>query len=412
MGSVSFTKGPIKIYPLAGTEEYAAQVIKTFASYYVNYAKIHNLNLADFLMMEEDEEQEMNECGDVQAYVGEYITGKFDYFAHRNGAIEVSIKSSARRRDVYVIHTSSECDIVDYNGVNRHLNLSDQELLLYNALDAFLEAKIDRVSIFELNLGQARSDRPKGRGSCNLRTFFRNITANGANHLFTYQIHSAKSLIGLDNRKTTYDNMNGETILKKYILKNLIKTREYFNNVVQKEWIISSVDAGGKIFASKFAKAFKIPLLVVDKRRNALTNLVESVTVLKPDDLSIEGKVVFVVDDMIDSGGSIIDVCRKYRELGAKEVNVAVVYGLFADPAEERLQALYKEGVINRVIVTDLVLHDNDFYKRNPYIEIADTTYLTARVLQRTNMGRSLEKYFLPLDAEAYLRDKVEKGEQ
>ena len=115
---------------------------------------------------------------------------------------------------------------------------------------------------------------------------------------------------------------------------------------------------------------------------------------------------------MIDSGGSIIDVCRKYRELGAKEVNVAVVYGLFADPAEERLQALYKEGVINRVIVTDLVLHDEDFYKRNPYIEIADTTYLTARVLQRTNMGRSLEKYFLPIDAEAYLRDKVEKGEQ
>jgi len=135
---------------------------------------------------------------------------------------------------------------------------------------------------------------------------------------------------------------------------------------------------------------------------------VEEITVLKPDSLSIEGKTVFIVDDMIDSGGSIMDVCKKYKELGAKEIIVAVVYGLFSPPAEDRLRELYNSKALNKVIVTDLALLDKSFYERNSFIEIADTSYTTARIIQKTNQGRSLEKYFLPLNAEEYLRTKVE----
>ncbi|HOJ64771.1 MAG TPA: ribose-phosphate diphosphokinase [Spirochaetota bacterium] len=409
MNYTKFFKGPIKLFPLPGTEEYVGKIAKWLAKSYFNEIKSKNLDIVEFFLMDEEEEKLLNNYnGDIEEFIAKFIVGGFDYFAHKNGAIEVSIKNSARRKDAYVFHTFSEVDIVDYNGVNRHLSLSDQELLLYNTLDAFLEAKVERVTIFEMNLGQARSDRPKGRGSCNLRTFFRNITANGANHLILYQIHSNRSLIGIDNTRTTYDNLSGENLLKKYILRNHVKTVDYFKNVVQKEWIISSVDAGGKQFAAKFAKAFNVPLLVVDKRRNSLTNLIEEITVLKPDSLSIEGKTVFIVDDMIDSGGSIMDVCKKYKELGAKEIIVAVVYGLFSPPAEERLTELYKSGALNKVIVTDLALLDKDFYKRNSYIEIADTSYTTARIIQKTNQGRSLEKYFLPLNAEEYLRTKVE----
>ena len=125
--------------------------------------------------------------------------------------------------------------------------------------------------------------------------------------------------------------------------------------------IFSSVDAGGKEFAGSFSKSFGTPLLVVDKRRNSLTNNIEEITILKPDHLSIKGKTIFIVDDMIDSGGSIVDVCKKYKELGAKEVNIAVVYGLFSSPAEERLQKLVADGVLNKIVVTDLVLHPKEF---------------------------------------------------
>jgi len=247
MSYTKFFKGPIKLYPLPGTEEYVSKIAKWLAKSYLNEIKSKNLDITDFFLMDEEEEKLLsNYNGDMEDFISKFIVGSFDYFAHKNGAIEVSIKNSARRKDVYVFHTFSEVDIVDYNKVNRHLTLSDQELLLYNTLDAFLEAKVERVTIFEMNLGQARSDRPKGRGSCNLRTFFRNITANGADHLILYQIHSNRSLIGIDNTKTTYDNLSGENLLKKYILRNHVKTIDYFKNVVQKEWIISSVDAGGK----------------------------------------------------------------------------------------------------------------------------------------------------------------------
>jgi ribose-phosphate pyrophosphokinase len=288
------------------------------------------------------------------------------------------------------------------------MNFSDQELLLYNCLDASLEAKVEHITIFELNLGQARSDRPKGRGSCNLRTFFRNLTANGADHLFFYQIHSNRSLIGVDLTKTSYDNLSGESILKKFILRNHVCSTDYFLNTVQKEWVFSSVDAGGKQFAAHFSRVFNVPMLVVDKRRNALTNKIEEITILKAENLSIEGKVVFIVDDMIDSGGSIVDVCMKYKELGAKEINIAVFYGIFSPPAEEILNELRSKKALNKLIITDLVRHNEDFYKRNPFIEVVETSYTTARVIQRTNQGSSLEKYFKEFDALEYLKTKVE----
>ena len=116
---------------------------------------------------------------------------------------------------------------------------------------------------------------------------------------------------------------------------------------------------------------------------------------------------------MIDSGGSIVDVCKKYKELGAKEVNIAVVYGLFSSPAEERLQKLVADGVLNKIVVTDLVQHPKEFFIRNPYIMVAETTYTTARIIQKTNQGRSLDKYFKPLNAREYLTQKVDpEGEK
>lgn len=416
MHHLSFTRGPIKIFSLPGTEDYVKKVAGWLAKHFLEDIKNNKLDTASFFFMAEDEIELLKANSDneetLAKFIASYLTGGLNYFFHRNGAIEVSIKDSARRKDVFIFHTFTPSKCTDYNGTEKELTLSDQELLLYNTLDAFVEAKTDSITIFELNLGQARSDRPKGRGSCNLRTFFRNITANGADHIMMYQIHSKKSLIGIDNRYTAYDNIKGESLLKKFILRNYVKTVANYNTEVLNNWIFSSVDAGGKEFAASFAKTFKVPLLVVDKRRNSLTNNIEEVTVLKPDMLSIEGKTVFIVDDMIDSGGSIVDVCRKYKQLGAKEINVAVVYGLFAPPAEERLQKLRAEGALNRVIAADLVMPDADFMKRNPYIDIADTTYTTSRVIQRTNQGRSLEKYFMSLDAVDYLSKKVDITEK
>jgi len=403
-------RGPLKLFALPGAEEYVAKVAKWLAKNYLKEIGESPTSLVNFFNMDEDEAKFMDSFeGTKEEFLQQYLVGSFNYFTHRNGAIEISITKSCRGKDVYLFHTFSETDIVDYNKNPKRLNLSDQEVLLYNALDAFSEAKVGYITLIEMNLGQARSDRPKGRGACNLRTFFRNITANGCNHFVVYQIHSAKSLIGLDSTKIFYDNLRGENLLKKYILRSYVKKLETFNTLVANEWVFSSVDAGGKEFAAQFSKVFKAPLLVVDKRRNSLTNNIDEITILKPENLSLEGKIIYIVDDMIDSGGSILDVCRKYKELGAKEVNVVAFYGLFSHPAEERLSKLYNDGIINKIIITDLVTHDKEFYERNPYIVVSDTSYTTARVIQKTNNGGSLEKYFTGLNAENYLK-KIESN--
>ncbi len=401
-----FRKGPIQLYALPGAEGYVKKVARWLAKEFLSEFDSRKIDIIDYFYMDEDEIREYKKYnGNDEDFLVNYLTGEFSYFSHRNGAIEISITKSARRRDVFVFHTFSEVAIHDHNGKKRHISMSDQELLLYNTLDAFLEAKVNKVTIFEMNLGQARSDRPKGRGSCNLRTFFRNITANGADHFFTFQIHSSKSLIGIDNTRTKYDNLSGQSLLIKHLLNNHIKTLDYYQNVVQNEWIFSSVDAGGKEFAAEFAKSLKLPLLVVDKRRNPITNIIEEITIVKPESLSLQGKTVYVVDDMIDSGGSIVDVCKKYKDFGVKEVNIAAFYGLFSPPAEDKLSKLVSDKIINKIIVTDLVTHSSEFYKNNPYIEIVDTTSNAADIVMKTNLGMSLEGYFLPVGVEQYLMD-------
>ena len=409
MGIMNCSKGPIQLYALPGTEDYVKRVTKWLGKDFYRDIAEGGFSISEYFSIEEKGKKAMkNHNGSEENFLAKLLKGDLSYFSHRNGAIEISIKDSVRLKDIYLFHTFSEVDIIDNNKKLRRLSLGDQEVLLYNTLDAFLEAKVNKITIFEMNLGQSRSDRPKGRGACNLRTFFRNITANGASHFFIYHIHSNKSLIGLDNTRITYDNLRGQSILKKHILHKYVKTLEYFKNVVQKEWLISSVDAGGKEFATRFAKSFMTPLLVVDKRRNAVTNVIEEIVILKPESLSVKDKVVFIVDDMIDSGGSIAGVCRKYKELGAKEINIVAFYGLFSPPAEETLNKLREEGALNKLIVTDLITHDVDFFKRNPYIEVVNTSYTTARIIMKTNFGESLEKYFLPLNAQEYLRKKVE----
>ena len=403
-----FSRGAIQLYALPGTENYMKAVAKWLSKHYLKEITNKGFDIAEYFYMDEDEKRAMKSYkGNLEDFISEFLTGEFNYYTHNNGAIEISIKTSARRKDVYVFHTFSEADIIDHNEKEKRLSLADQEILLYNTLDAFLEAKVNYVTIFEMNLGQSRSDRPKGRGACNLRTFFRNITANGANHFFIYQIHSYKSLIGLDNTKTTYDNLRGQNIIEEYILRKYIKNIDYFKNVVQKEWLISSVDAGGKEFATRFTKTFMVPLLVVDKRRNTITNIIEEISILKPESISLQDKSIFIVDDMIHTGKSIENVCRKYKEFGVKEINVAAFYGIFSQPAEEILNKLRKEGSLNKVIVTDIITHDKKFLNRNPFIEIIDTTYITSSIIMRTNLGRSLEKYFLRINAEDYLMKKI-----
>jgi phosphoribosylpyrophosphate synthetase len=404
-----YTRGPIQLFALPGTEDYVKNIAQWLAKNFLKEISDKKSEIIEYLYMNKDEEEILEKyTGKLEDFLADFLIGNFTYYSHKNGAIEISINTSARCKDIYVFHTFSETDIIDNNGNPCHLNLADQEVLLYNTLDAFLESKANQVAVFEMNLGQARSDRPKGRGACNLRTFFRNLTANRADHFFIYQIHSSKSLIGLDNTRTTYDNLRGQSILKKYILHKYIKTMEYFKNVVQKEWLFSSVDAGGKEFAARFAKSLGTPLLVVDKRRNPETNLIEEISILQPETLSLNDKIIYIADDMIDSGKSIASVCRKYKEFGVKEINIIAFYGIFSPPAEEILNQLRKEGALNKIIVTDLISHNKDFLKRNPYIEIVDTTYTTSRIIMRTNMGSSLEKYFLPLNAEEYLKNKVE----
>ena len=114
MSYTNFLKGPIQLYALPGTEDYVQRVARWIARDILAELKAKKIELVDYFLMEEQEIEEYKYFeGSKEDFLSKFLVGNFSYFVHRNGAIEVSINSSARKRDIYVFHTFSEAQILD-----------------------------------------------------------------------------------------------------------------------------------------------------------------------------------------------------------------------------------------------------------------------------------------------------------
>jgi ribose-phosphate pyrophosphokinase len=151
-----------------------------------------------------------------------------------------------------------------------------------------------------------------------------------------------------------FDDIPVFTLLKKYLCDHYVKDIETLENVVQNNWAFCSVDAGGEKLTQRFANAFNAPLVVSHKQRDySKVNTVESINILSAE--PIKGKVLWIVDDMIDTGGSVESLILALAKQKPAEMNVVVVHAPFSGPARRRLAALTKKNLLKRIIVTDTI---------------------------------------------------------
>ena len=130
-------------------------------------------------------------------------------------------------------------------------------------------------------------------------------------------------------------------------------------------------------------------------------NTVESVTILS--DSPIEGKEVWIVDDMIDTAGSVYALVRELRKRNVSKVNIASVHPVFSDPAISRLQALYEEGLLDRAVVVDTVACPEDIRRKMPFLHVVSSAKLSAEIVMRMHEDGSLSPFFDAFDARKYL---------
>ncbi|MDR3249389.1 MAG: ribose-phosphate pyrophosphokinase, partial [Treponema sp.] len=131
---------------------------------------------------------------------------------------------------------------------------------------------------------------------------------------------------------------------------------------------------------------------------------IESINILSAEPL--EGKILWIVDDMVDTAGSVESLIRALKPHRPKEINIISVHALFSPPAAQRLNALSQEGLLNRVMVTDTVCCASDcpVALEIPGLEVVPSAELSAKILKTIMTNSSMNKLLRPFNAEIYLK--------
>ncbi len=238
-----------------------------------------------------------------------------------DGELYVQIQESIRGCDVYLIQPTC-------NPVNDHL----MELLIM--VDACRRASARQVTAVVPYYGYARADRKTaGRESITAKLVANLIAKAGASRVLAIDLHSAQIQGYFD---IPCDHVYGTPVLIDYISsKNLT------------DLVVVSPDVGGVARARAFAKKLNdAPLAIIDKRRQA-HNVAEVMNVVG----YVRGKTAVLVDDMIDTAGTICEGARLLKREGARQVYACATHPVFSPPAIERLSS----GLFEEVIVTNTI---------------------------------------------------------
>jgi ribose-phosphate pyrophosphokinase len=275
-----------------------------------------------------------------------------------DGELYVQVQESIRGCDVYLIQPTCQ-------PVNDHL----MELLIM--VDACRRASARQITAVIPYYGYARADRKTaGRESITAKLVANLITQAGASRILSMDLHSAQIQGYFD---IPVDHVYGSPVLL-----------EYLRNKKFSDLVVVSPDVGGVVRARAFAnKLNDAPLAIIDKRRQA-HNVAEVMNVVG----DVAGKTAVLVDDMIDTAGTISEAARVLRQEGARQVYACATHAIFSDPAIERLSS----GVFEEVIVTNTIPVPDS--QRFPQLQVLSVASILGETIWRVHEDSSVSSMF------------------
>ena len=284
---------------------------------------------------------------------------KVHHFA--DGEILVEIEESVRGKDVYIVQSTS-------NPVTENL----MEILVL--ADALKRASAKEITAIIPYFGYARQDRKaKPRQPITSKLIADLLTVAGINRVVTVDLHAAQIQGFFD---IPVDEMQALPLISNYFKKKNIS-----------DICVVSPDHGGATRARKLAVVLDAPVAIIDKRRPK-PNVAEIMGVLG----DVEGKNCIMVDDMIDTGGTIIAGIEMLKEKGAKSVYVACTHPVFSGPAVERLQ----NSSADEVVVTDTIKLSEE--KMFPKLKIVTVAVLLAKTIENIENCEPVSNVFEMFD--------------
>ena len=245
-----------------------------------------------------------------------------------DGEISVDIGETVRGSDVFIVQSTS-------SPVNNNL----MELLIM--IDAFKRASAGRIHAVIPYYGYARQDRKaKPRDPITSKLVADLLTAAGADRVLTMDLHAAQ-IQGYFN--IPVDHLMGSPILSKYFVE-----KGLYN---QDDVVVVSPDLGSVTRARKFADRLQAPIAIIDKRRPK-ANVSEIMNIIG----DIKGKRCILIDDMIDTAGTIANAANALKDLGATAVYACCTHGVLSGPAFDRIN---NSAIEELVMLNTIALPEN-----------------------------------------------------
>lgn len=272
-----------------------------------------------------------------------------------DGEIWVKYSENIRGLEVFIIQSTNPP--------------SDNIMELLIMIDAAKRASAKRITAVIPYFGYARQDRKdQPRVSITAKLLANLITVAGADRVMTMDLHTAQLQGFFD---IPFDHLYGSSIFRNYF--------DHFRN----DLVIVSPDVGGIKMARSYAKLLNSGLVVIDKRRPK-QNLAEVVNIIG----DVKDKNVLLVDDLIDTAGTIVGAIKALKEKGAKEIYGAITHAILSGEAVKRIDS----SELTKLFVTDSIDYKDKMQTEK--IQIISAADLFAEAIRRTYNNESISSLF------------------
>lgn len=276
-----------------------------------------------------------------------------------DGEIMVRINESVRGRDVFVVQPT-----------NAPSDTNLMELMVM--ADALKRASANTITAIIPYFGYSRQDRAsEPRVPITAKLVSNLITVAGVDRIVTMDLHAGQIQGFFD---IPVDNLYALPVFYKYMQNN---------NLCNDDTVIVSPDAGGVARARTYAKKFGMPLAIIDKRRSS-PNVAKVMHVIG----EVAGKKCILIDDMIDTAGTLTEAAAALMENGAVSVKAMATHGILSGPAIDRIGG----SIIEKVIITDTI--DNTRLKDFTKLEILSVSGILATSIERIHNRESISSLF------------------
>jgi len=287
--------------------------------------------------------------------VGDAVINRFN-----NGEVQVMINESVRGKDIFIIQPT--CGSI--------VNDNIMELLIM--ADAFKRASAKHITAVVPFYGYARQDRKaRGREPITAKLMADLMTTAGITRLITIDLHAAQ-IQGFFN--IPVDHMPGGPLLADYVKEK---------GFAPEDMVVVSPDLGGVSRARAIATRLECSIAIIDKRRPE-PGVAEVMNLIG----SVDGKIAIMVDDIVDTAGSLTEGAKALKKFGAKEIYACVTHPVLTDPALSRIS----QSEIKELIVTNTIPLPPS--KKHPKIKVLSVAPILAETILRIYNELSVSQLF------------------